>query len=63
MVMKSTSFAPGEFLEILKKKELRKPLSKDSILENLEIAEEAKSSGAESLFYREEIDEAEIKER
>lgn len=52
MVMKSTSFAPGEFLEILEKQELRKPLSKDSILENLEIAEEAKSSGAESLLLQ-----------
>ncbi|MCL4473059.1 MAG: nucleotidyl transferase AbiEii/AbiGii toxin family protein [Actinobacteria bacterium] len=55
MMMKKNGFAPKEILEILKQKELRKPLSKESILENLEIAEEAKSSGAESLYYREEI--------
>ncbi len=61
MVMKSNSFVPKEILEVLKKKELRKPLSKDSVLENLEIAEEAKMSGAESLYYKEEISEADMK--
>ena len=62
MVMKTNSFNPKETIGILKKKELRKPLSKDSIVENLEIAEEAKRSGVESLYYREEIGEAEVKE-
>jgi predicted nucleotidyltransferase component of viral defense system len=62
MVMKANGFQAEEVLAILKKKELRKPLSSDSIIENLEIAEEAKSSGAESLYYREEISEAEMKE-
>ncbi len=62
MVMKTNSFDPKEILEILKKKELRKPLSKDSVFENLEIAEEAKRSGAENLYYREEIGETEVKE-
>lgn len=63
MIIKNNSFVPKEIVEILKKKELRKPLSSDYILENLEIAEEAKSSGAESLYYREEICEAGMKER
>ncbi|MHB9111891.1 MAG: nucleotidyl transferase AbiEii/AbiGii toxin family protein [Thermoleophilia bacterium] len=62
MVMKTNDFVLKEILEILKKKELRKPLSRDSVLENLEIAEEAKISGAESLYYREEISEAEMME-
>ena len=62
MVMRNNGFDPKEIIGILKKKELRKPLSKDSILENLKIAEEAKSSGAESLYYREEIDEEEMTE-
>ena len=62
MVMNTNGFAPHEILEILKKKELRKPLSKDSILDNLGIAEEAKNSGAESLYYREEISEGEMRE-
>lgn len=62
LVMKGSGFKPEEIVEILKKKELRKPLSKDSILDNLEIAEEAKRSGAESLYYREEINVEEIHE-
>lgn len=62
MVMKTNGFVPEEILEILGKKELRKPLSRASILGNIEIAEEAKSSGVESLYYREEINEAELKE-
>ncbi|MHB1362115.1 MAG: nucleotidyl transferase AbiEii/AbiGii toxin family protein [Thermoleophilia bacterium] len=62
MIIKNNNFVPKEILEILKKKELRKPLSSDSVLENLEIAEEAKSSGAESLYYRGEISEAGMKE-
>ena len=63
MVMNANSFDLHEILEILKKKELRKPLSRESILENLEIAEEARSSGTESLYYREEISEGEMTER
>lgn len=62
MAMNANGFASHEILEILKKKELRKPLSKDSILDNLEIAEEAKNSGAESLYYKEEISEGEMRE-
>lgn len=62
MVMNTNSFAPREILDIMKKKELRKLLSKEPILENLEIAEEAKRSGAESLYYREEISEGEMME-
>ena len=62
MVVKANGFDPNEILEILEKKELRKPLSKESILENLEIAEEAKETGAESLYYREEISDTELRE-
>ncbi len=61
MVMKTNRFEPNDVLAILKKKELRKPLSKDSVLENLEIAEEAKKSGAESLYYSKEMSESELK--
>lgn len=61
MVMKANEFVPKEIIEILKKKELRKPLSKDSILDNLKIAEEAKDSGAESLYYREEKSKGEMR--
>jgi len=62
MVMQTNGFEPKDILAILIRKELRKPLSKDAVLENLEIAEEAKKSGAESLHYREEISDAVMKE-
>jgi len=61
MVLRNNTFDPKEIIGILKQKELRKPLSKASILENLEIAEEARRSGAESLYYREEISDEETK--
>lgn len=61
-VLKRNSFKPAEIIEILKQKELRRPLSKDSILDNFKIADEAMKSGAENLFYREEIDGREITE-
>lgn len=60
MVMRTNGCEPKEIVAILKKKELNKPLSKDNVLENLEIAEEARSSGAESLHYREEISDSEM---
>ncbi|MEW5706812.1 MAG: nucleotidyl transferase AbiEii/AbiGii toxin family protein [Actinomycetota bacterium] len=53
--MKEHELDPKEIIEILKQKELRKPLSKNSIMENLEITEEARRSGAENLYYREEL--------
>lgn len=59
--VKEHAVEPGDIVSILKQKELRKPLSKDLILENLEIAEEARISGAENLYYREGIDLGEIK--
>ncbi len=59
-VLKRNSFEPAEIIEILKQKELRRPFNKDSVLDNFKIADEAVKSGAENLFYREEIDGQEI---
>lgn len=61
MVLKVNNFEPKEIFEILKQKELRKPLSKESILDNLNISEEAKKSGAENLYYREEINKEDLR--
>lgn len=60
-VLKNNNFEPEKILEILKQKELRAPLSSESILSNLEIAEEARISGAENLYYREHLDIEEVK--
>ncbi|MBS3909949.1 MAG: nucleotidyl transferase AbiEii/AbiGii toxin family protein [Actinobacteria bacterium] len=61
LVLKEHNIEAKEIVEILKQKELRKPLSKNSILGNLQITEEARQSGAENLYYREEIALNEIK--
>lgn len=60
MALKKNPLKPKEIVSILKRKKLRKPLSKPSILDNLEIAEEAKNSGSENLYYREELPKEEI---
>lgn len=61
MALKSKQMDAKEIIRTLKQKELRKPLSRESILSNLEIAEEARKSGTENLYYREEISAEEIK--
>lgn len=60
MVLKKRPVAPSEIIEILEKKELRRELRKEYILENLKIAQEAKDNGLENLYYREEITKDEI---
>ncbi len=60
MALKVNNFEPKEILKILKQKELRKPLGKESILDNLNISLEAKESGAENLYYREEINKEDL---
>lgn len=60
MALKTNSVGPKEIVSIFNKKELRKPLAKSSVLANLEIAEEAKNSGSENLYYREELSKEEL---
>lgn len=61
MAFKENDFEPKEILKILEQKELRKTLSSKSILSNLEIAEEARMSGTENLYYRIDIGTEEVK--
>lgn len=56
------SIKPEEIVSITNKQELRKPLSKISIMENYEITTEAMKSGAESVFYKEKLSEDIIKD-
>lgn len=60
MVFKKIPVEILKIIEVLRKKELRKELKKEYILENLKIAQEAKDSGMESLYYRKEIAKDEI---
>lgn len=59
MVLKSNSFDLKEIIEMLNQKELKNPISKKTILSNFEITIKARQSGAENLYYREEIDNKE----
>ncbi|RJQ32237.1 MAG: nucleotidyl transferase AbiEii/AbiGii toxin family protein [Actinobacteria bacterium] len=61
MVLKNNKIDLGILLETLKQKELRKPVSKNSILANLKIAQQAKDAGQENLNYREEIGKDELR--
>lgn len=61
MALKKHSVDLKEIVNILKQKELRKLLSKSSILANLKIATEAKDKGSENLYYREELSKEELK--
>jgi len=60
MTFRNSSLELSYVINILKKKELRKPLKRQFILENLNIAQEAKNKGLENLYYREEITRDEI---
>jgi len=62
MLLKKYNFHSSEIVKILKRKELRKPLSQTSFLANLEMAEEARKSGNENLYYREELDISDVNE-
>jgi hypothetical protein len=55
MAFEKRQVGPLEIVEILKKKELRKPLRSENVLENLKIAQDAKDRGFENLYYQEEI--------
>lgn len=61
LAMKEYLIEPREIMQILSQKELRKPLSKHSILENLNLAESARLTGAENIYYREALNTDEIK--
>lgn len=56
MVTAKHAVEPRRILDILGQKEIRKPVSRESILANLTIAAKARSSGAENLHYQDEID-------
>jgi len=62
MALRKTEVEPVKVKAILKNKELRKDLDPQRILDNLEIAHDARNSGSENLLYREELAEDEIRD-
>lgn len=62
LIMRIYKITPDEVTSLLLKKELRKPLSKDLIFENLNIAETAMMSGSENIYYKESLGSIEVRE-
>jgi predicted nucleotidyltransferase component of viral defense system len=60
MAFKKSKVDPHRMMEILERKELRRELRKENLLENYSIAQRAKEDGRENLHYREEITKAEV---
>lgn len=56
MIMKKLSINLDEVISLVKKKEIRSPISKNKILENFELAKQEKQNDASSIYYSEEIE-------
>ncbi len=60
MIMKKISPNLKEVIELVRKKEIRKPISKKTILDNWELAKQEKDKDAASIYYVEELSDKEI---
>ena len=60
--MKNYDLDLKEIVELIKQKEVRKPLSQQSILANWENAKLEKADDAQRIHYTEEVDDLEMEE-
>lgn len=60
MIFKNFSIDIDEAKELISKKEIRKPITQESILSNWEIARQEKIGNIENIYYREGIKDTEI---
>ena len=51
-----------EIIGLIKQKEVRRPISKESIMAKWEIAKQEKSGEVQRIYYSEEVEDAEIEE-
>ncbi|MCF7820611.1 MAG: nucleotidyl transferase AbiEii/AbiGii toxin family protein [Candidatus Pacebacteria bacterium] len=61
MIAKKLSIDFDEVLDLVRKKEIRSPISKKKILGNWELAKQEKQKDISSIFYTEELKDEEIK--
>lgn len=61
MALRMSQVEPVLITEVLKDKELRKELDPVRIMDNFEIAQDAKTGGSENLLYRKELTEVEVR--
>jgi len=60
MILENYQVDPGEILDLVRRKEIRKPISQKSIFQNWEIARQEKGRGIDLIVYSREISEEEI---
>lgn len=60
MIVKKLSINLSEILDLVRKKEIRGPISKQNILGNWELAKQEKQKDLSSIHYADELNDAEI---
>ncbi|MFA5248321.1 MAG: nucleotidyl transferase AbiEii/AbiGii toxin family protein [Patescibacteria group bacterium] len=61
MIVKKLSINLNEVLNLVRKKEIRKPIVKQNILDNWELARQEKQKDLSGICYTEELEDKEIK--
>jgi len=61
-VVRNHDIKPGDIISILLNKELRKPLSKNAVMENLKLALMSMQSGSETIYYRKSLSHDDIQD-
>jgi predicted nucleotidyltransferase component of viral defense system len=61
-ILKNFKIGLKEIIELIKKKEIRKPINQESRLANWEIAKQEKIGESQRIYYSEEVADAEIEE-
>jgi hypothetical protein len=60
MILNTYQMDIGEVLDLVRRKEIRETLSKESMLQNWEIAKQEKGKGADPIVYTKEISDETI---
>ncbi len=61
-IFKDFEVSLKEVVKIIKQKEIRKPISQNSILNNWEVAKQDKVKESQEIYYSQEVSDADIKE-
>ncbi len=61
-VARNYDIKPGDIISILANKELRKPLSKNAVMENMKLALMSMKTGAETIFYKKSLSHDDIQD-
>jgi len=61
-VVRNHDIKPGDIISVLLNKELRKPLSKNAVMENLKLALMSMQSGSETIYYKKSLSHDDIQD-